>query len=150
VQRALARARSALGAGADSAHDRLAQLLERHAELQSTASDPVAASARRRLVVRTGERYRLVPLDEVAWLESAGNYVRVHSRGRSHLLRTPLRELEKTLDPHQFVRIHRGIIVNLDVIAEVVPASHGDCDVVLSDGRRLRMSRSYRHNLLVG
>ena len=57
-------------------------------------------------------------------------------------------ELEETLAPRNFARIHRTSIVNLDRIKEIKPLTQGDFIVRLHDGTALRMSRSYRDRLL--
>ena len=91
---------------------------------------------------------RLLPLDQVEWFESAGNYVRLHAvGGERFLLRQTMHGLEAQLDPEQFVRIHRRAIVNLRRIRAVHPASHGDRIVILVDDTKLRLSRAYRHRL---
>jgi len=101
-----------------------------------------------RLVVRDGERFLLLRSEEVDWVESAANYVRVHARGASFLVRITMTELERRLDPARFTRIHRSTIVNTDRIREIRPEWHGDFDVVLTNGKSLRLSRSYRDRLL--
>ena len=85
---------------------------------------------------------------EVDWVEAAANYVRIHARGRVFVLRTTMAALEGRLDPRQFARIHRSTIVNVDRVREIRPEWHGDFDVVLADGKTLRLSRSYRGSLL--
>lgn len=67
---------------------------------------------------------------------------------KSHLVRGPLKELARQLSPLQFARIHRSMMVNLDCVTELVPDATGGYDVVLEDGTRLRLSRSYRDRLL--
>jgi len=57
-------------------------------------------------------------------------------------------ELEKRLDPKRFARIHRSTMVNIDRIKEITPAWHGDFEVLLTDGQRLRLSRNFRDRLL--
>jgi two-component system LytT family response regulator len=57
-------------------------------------------------------------------------------------------ELEAGLDPAVFARIHRGTLVRIECVREVIPAAHGDFDVVLDDGTELRLSRRYRSRLL--
>jgi two-component system LytT family response regulator len=71
----------------------------------------------------------------------------VHTSGRFHLLREPLRELEARLDPHRFVRVHRSAIVNLARVRELQPHFHGDGILVMQDGSRLRVSRARRAHL---
>jgi two-component system LytT family response regulator len=99
------------------------------------------------VAVKSRERVRLVPVEEIDWFESAGNYVRLHVGSERFLLRQTMQGLEEKLDPTQFVRIHRTTIVNLQRIRETRPASHGDHVVVLHDGTQLQMSRAYRERL---
>ena len=67
-----------------------------------------------------------------------------------HLLRITMAELERRLDPKRFARIHRSTMVNIDRIKEITPAWHGDFEVLLHDGQRLRLSRNFRDRLLGG
>ena len=99
-----------------------------------------------RVAVRTPSRIVLVDLADVDWIEAADNYVRLHSRGREYLLRETLASLEQQLDPQRFARIHRSAIVQIDRIAELHPAKHGDMDVVLKTGEILTMSRTWRES----
>jgi two-component system, LytTR family, response regulator len=102
-----------------------------------------------RLLVRDGERIFFVPLREVVRLSADGNYVQVHTaRGQRHLLRETLARLEARLDPERFARIHRSEIVNVDFVAEVQPAFHGDYTVRLKNGEEVRLSRRYQDRLL--
>ena len=100
-----------------------------------------------RLVVKSTGRIVFVKTDEVDWIEAEGNYVQLHVGSNSHLLRMTIGSLEHHLDPAQFVRIHRSQIVNIDRIRELKPWWHGEYHVVLKDGTRLTLSRSYRDRL---
>jgi two-component system LytT family response regulator len=100
-----------------------------------------------RIAVKARGRVLLLKTDEIEWIEACGNYVELHSRKQSYLLRKTLNALYGKLDPRQFVRVHRSTMVNLDRIQELQPWSHGDFIVVLKDGTQLRMSRRYRQNL---
>lgn len=100
-----------------------------------------------RIAVRSGGKIRIVSTAEIDYVEASGNYVRLHSKGTSHLLRETMQRVEGQLDPTQFARIHRSAIVNLDRIAELQPDLHGDYTVKLHDGRKLPLSRSYRDRL---
>ncbi len=102
----------------------------------------------RRLAVRHGERFVLVKTEEIDWVEAASNYVEIHVRDRVLLHRATLSALTKELDPERFARIHRSTLVNVDRVLEIRPDPHGDFEIVLSGGKRLRMSRSYRSALL--
>ena len=100
--------------------------------------------------IRVGEKdhFSLVAVDEVDWFAAEGNYVRVHSAGDSHLVRTVLRSLEDRLDATRFIRIHRSVILNLARLKEVRPWFGGQLVAVLRDGTELRVSRTYREALL--
>jgi two-component system LytT family response regulator len=100
-----------------------------------------------RFVVRSLDRLRIVSAADVRWMESAGNYVKLHTPGGVHLVRGTLQELERRLDPTRFVRIHRTAMVALDRVRSLVPAGHGDFTALLDSGDRVPLSRRYRGRL---
>lgn len=102
-----------------------------------------------RIVVRKSDRTLLLDPAEVDWIEAADNYVRLHTRDDTHLVRETMKGMERELDPDRFVRIHRSAIVRVARVAALEPRGHGDHDVVLDDGTRLPLSRSRREELEV-
>lgn len=100
-----------------------------------------------RVAIRVGDRISYVRLDDVDWIEADGNYVRLHVKDKSHLLRRALRAMADDVDPKRFVRIHRSTIVNIDRIAEMRPLADGDYSVLLTTGAKLRLSKRYRDGL---
>ncbi|MEZ4417801.1 MAG: LytTR family DNA-binding domain-containing protein [Gemmatimonadota bacterium] len=102
----------------------------------------------RRFAVREGEVTRFVGVEDVSHIEAAGNYVRLHAADGEHLIRATLAAVEERLDPSRFRRIHRSTIVNVDQVARVDAWFNGDCLATLTDGRELRVSRTYRAALL--
>ncbi len=109
---------------------------------------PEAATGRLdRIVLRTGNRARIIRADDVDWIGADGVYARLHFDGSTALIRTPMHELETRLDATRFVRIHRSTIVNLDRVRELREVDRGEYDVVLADGTRLKLSRSRRAQL---
>ena len=97
-----------------------------------------------RLVVRAGGRVFLVKTNEIDWIEAQGKYVAIHVGKDSHLIRESMTGLEEDLNPRKFLRIHRSTIVNVDRIREIQPWFHGDCRIILYDGKQLMLSRHYR------
>jgi len=95
----------------------------------------------RRLVIRTAGRVLLVKVQDVDWIEAADYYARVHVGTKGYLIRQTMAELERSLDPAMFFRLHRSSIVNLDKIRELVPHFKGEYSVVLHSGASLRMTR---------
>lgn len=98
-----------------------------------------------RLLIRKGGVQEFVAIDNVEWFESARNYVKVMTiDGVSHLIRSTLNQLEASLDPRRFVRIHRTSVVNLSRVARLEPWFSGDMVVTMASGTKLRLSRSHR------
>ncbi|HEX6134776.1 MAG TPA: LytTR family DNA-binding domain-containing protein [Longimicrobiales bacterium] len=102
----------------------------------------------RRLLVRQSGRACFVNASDIDWIEAVGNDVRLHAGDQAHLMKAAISELERRLDPAQFMRIHRSTIVNLDRIGHIEPYGGSDYQVVLRDGTKLRVSRSSRDRLL--
>ncbi len=100
-----------------------------------------------RLVVKSGTKVTFLRLEEIDYIEAAGNYLRVHTGAEVHLLRETMARLESRLEGTRFLRIHRSTIVNLDRIRELQPSFHGDYAVILNSGAELTLSRGYRDQL---
>ena len=156
--RALDRANRALAERRDGALGRrLAAMLAEWAsergsggeEMSESAARPTAPLARRdaRVIVKDRGRVVLLDEDEVDWIEADGDYVRVHARGKGHLVRETLTATEARLTGSRFVRIHRSAIVNVGRIRELRPLPNRDYVVVLRDGTQLKLSRSYSDRL---
>jgi len=108
----------------------------------------VSSALPQRLIIKSSGSIRFVRVEEIDWIESAGNYVSLHVGGKSHLLRETMRRLESRLDPRRFVRIHRVAIVNVERIVELQPLPSGDYRVILEDGKELALSRAHVGKLL--
>ncbi len=101
-----------------------------------------------RVVIKSAGRIMFLRTDEIDWIEAADNYVRLHIGPESHLLRETLTSLETRLDATKFMRIHRSTVVNIDRMKELQPWFHGDYVVILQDGTRLNLSRTYRDRVI--
>ncbi len=97
-----------------------------------------------RLSIRVGEKLIFLKASDIECIESAGNYVVVHSGGHEHVLRETLTSLEGQLDPGRFLRISRAAIVNLDCVRELQPLFKGEHVIILHSRRKLTMSRGLR------
>jgi two-component system LytT family response regulator len=130
----LRRAREQRGQGGSALSSRMRDLF---AELRR------ARSFADRLLVHEEGRARFVPVRDIAWVEADRNYLVLHCRAGTHMLRGTLDALEKALDPKDFVRINRSSVVRLDAIRELHPWFHGEHKVILQDDTELRWSRRY-------
>ena len=113
-----------------------------------TSGAAAAASARTHVAIKTNGKILFLRAEEVDWVEAADNYVRVHVGHDAHLVRETLNAMQTRLDPARFLRIHRSALVNVARIRELRPWFHGDYVVLLTNGRELTLSRSYRDQVL--
>jgi len=91
-----------------------------------------------------GETTR-IPVKDVIWVDAAGDYMCVHCEdGQTHILRKTMKQLELELDPKQFVRVHRSVLVNNSAVKKVLTLSSGEYVIQLSNEHEIRVSRSYR------
>jgi len=101
----------------------------------------------RRLVVKAEGRVVFLKMDEIDWIEAAANYVRLQAGSQSYLMREGISHIAARLDPSQFLRIHRSIIVNVQRMKELQPCNRGEYMVILTSGKELSCSRGYRARL---
>lgn len=101
-----------------------------------------------RLLLRETGRAFFVDTEDIEYIQSDGNYLRVHEGPRHHLVRGTMEEALGRLDPRRFVRIHRSTIVNIDHVRELVPDLKGRYVVRLGSGAELILSRGYRDEVL--
>jgi two-component system, LytTR family, response regulator len=97
-----------------------------------------------RLAIKDENDIIFVPVEEIFWIEAANKYVVVHTAKRQHIARQTIQSLEDTLDPAQFVRIHRSILVRKAAVRGLHPLFHGDYIVKLINGAELTLSRNFR------
>lgn len=115
--------------------------------LRMVSAAPAERRPLDRLVVKSGGSTRFVRVADIDWIEAAGVYANLHVGGKELLYRAALNDLAAKLDPIRFVRVHRSAIVNIESILHLEPISHGEFEVVLKDGSRPKISRTYRGEL---
>ncbi len=119
--------------------------------LSALLADVAPATARpkhlERIAVKSSGRVTFVKVGDIDWIESSDNYVNLHTGTENHLHRETLSALESQLPTEKFMRISRSTIVNLDRIKELQPMFHGEYAVILRNGAKLTLSRSYRDRL---
>lgn len=145
LERAVENARARLAQ--QTAEDRARAMSAALAALSTPAGATPARHAER-ILVHGDEAAYFVPVADIDFIEASSNYVLLHVGARTHRVRMSLRNLVEQLDPVRFVRIHRSRVVQVDRIREIQPWFTSDYIAVLRDGRKLRVSRSYRDELL--
>jgi two-component system LytT family response regulator len=108
--------------------------------LELLAERRVAAPYIRRFSVRANNRLTFVPVDEVDWIEAAGNYAVLHTGRTTHILRQKMRVLEAQLPRETFLRVSRSVILNLRRVKELQALTPGENVAILLDGQRIPMT----------
>ena len=133
---ALARVRERITQGADNQH--VMSLL------QQLAAPPRYLQ---RVALRSAGKIAFVNIEDILFVQAAENYVQLNLKASRHLLHVPIATLEASLDPQEFLRIHRSIIVNVRHVRELETGAHGEYIVVLQGGTKLQSSRSYHEKI---
>lgn len=104
-----------------------------------------AAGARgkgpKKLVVKSGKRSEVVDPKDVRWVEAQDYYSVLHLADHQAWVKMTMAELEKTLDPETFVRIHRSTIINVNFLKQLEKGTPGKYVAILADGARRPISR---------
>ncbi len=120
-------------------------ILER-AEFNEPVSDNTLQEveiSQKKIAINDSGKMVLVSVDDIEWVDAAGDYMCVHANGATHIMRSTLKELLTKLDQDVFMRIHRSTIVNLDRVQEIKHHAKGDYFLTLTCGERLKISRNY-------
>jgi two-component system, LytTR family, response regulator len=151
-EQAFRRARRSLALeGVDRARAQLIRML--HAsELRSgdsTPRRPVADGVQylERIAVETHGQVKPIPVSQIDYISAAGPYAELHVGDRRYVIREAMQALEDRLDPNQFMRVHRSVIVRLDLVEALHRGGGGDYELQMKGGVRLRVSRSRREGL---
>lgn len=100
-----------------------------------------------RILIKESKKAFFVRTADVLYFEASGDYVSIHTAEKTYLIHDSLQHLESNLNPEQFIRIHRSTIVGIDAIRELHPHFNGEYLVLLKNGVKLKLSRSYKENL---
>lgn len=114
---------------------------------ETPADDPASESIKNKLLVRDSGVAKVIPFDDIDWVDAAGDYMCVHALGETHIIRITLGELMGKLDDKLFVRIHRSTIVNVQRVVSITPLPKGGSLLELSAGETLKVSRNYRESI---
>lgn len=107
-------------------------------------SDDAGSSRPDRLTIKDGNQFQLIKTADIQWIDAAGDYMCVHARGKTHIMRTTMKRLEDSLDPDTFIRVHRSSIVNANAIESAESQLNGEYVLTLEGGAKLKVSRGYR------
>jgi DNA-binding LytR/AlgR family response regulator len=113
--------------------------------LPQTRTRVIEKSAR--IAVKAKGKILFIHASDLIAVKAKGNYVLLlHSSG-SYMLRGSISTIEKKLNPHGFVRIHRSVLVNAALVEEIHPCPTGDYGLRVQGGRQFTVTRTYKRNL---
>ena len=101
----------------------------------------------RRIAIRDGSATNCVDVESIDWIDAAGDYMCIHAKGDTFVLRGTMKRLENLLDPQVFVRVHRSAIVNRHRVTSMRPHRNGEYFLRLGDKAELKLSRKYKGNI---
>jgi two-component system LytT family response regulator len=101
-----------------------------------------------RLAIKSNDSTVFILTQDIDWVSAADNYLELHFRKETRIIRKTMSQIEKQLDPTQFVRIHRSTMVNISCIKEMKHLFNKDYVAILRDGTQLVVSRTYIDKLM--
>lgn len=101
-----------------------------------------------RLLIPNGSEDTFVVTSEIDWIEAADDYACIHIGSKVFMLRETIRQLEASLDPRRFVRVHRSAIVNISQVSKILRDGRADGWLILTNGKRIKMSKIGWQNLM--
>ena len=113
---------------------------EKTEELLDTAAH--SPSQQQRIVVKTGGKIKIIPLEDIHFLEAADDYVKIHTHNGAFLKNRTMSWFEKALDSSQFVRTHRSYILNVQQVTRIDPYEKDSHLCILQSGAQVPVSKA--------
>ena len=151
-EHAFRRARRVLALeGVERARESLMQMLRESARFdrapEPSADGAVAGPYLERIAVEMKGQVKPIPVAQIDYISAAGPYAELHVGDKRYVIREAMQTLEDRLDPNRFMRVHRSVIVRLDLVEALHRGGGGDYELQMKGGVRLRVSRSRREAL---
>ena len=107
--------------------------------LETAAQSP---AQQQRIVVKTGGKIKIIPLEDIHFLEAADDYVKIHTHQGAFLKNRTMSYFERALDPTQFVRTHRSYILNIQQVTRIDPYEKDSHLCILQSGAQVPVSKA--------
>jgi two-component system LytT family response regulator len=107
--------------------------------LEAVSQSPAQSG---RVVVKMAGKIKIIPVDDIQYLEAADDYVKIHVKEGSFLKNKTMNHFEQVLDPHQFVRTHRSYILNVQQITRIDPYEKDNHIAILKSGAQVPVSKT--------
>ena len=127
---------------------RFAQAITRFLSQQKTKTVPeavdypVSEERNKRIVVRVKNEIKIIQTQEVRYFEAEDDYISIHTQEGKFLKKMTMKQLEESLDPEKFARVHRSYLVNLQEVAGLEPYEKESFLLRLRSGQKIPVSKS--------
>ena len=112
-------------------------------ETKSTMLTALENGPERALALIEPNKITMTNVEDIIWLEAAGDYVCVHLQSGTKIIRRTLKAFTADLPSSLFQKIHRSTIINIEHVSEMIAQKKGEAILVMSDNHRLKVSRTY-------
>jgi two-component system LytT family response regulator len=122
----------------------IARFLSQHKakELPDAVDYPVSEERSKRIVVRVKNEIKIIQTQEVAFFEAEDDYISIHTQEGKFLKKITMKQLEESLDPDKFARVHRSFLVNLQQVSGLEPYEKESYLLRLRSGQKIPVSKS--------
>jgi two-component system LytT family response regulator len=111
-------------------------------ELPEMVDFPVSEERNKRIVVRVKNEIKIIQTQEVAYFEAEDDYISIHTQEGKFLKKMTMKQLEESLDPDKFARVHRSFLVNLQEVSGLEPYEKESYLLRLRSGQKIPVSKS--------
>ena len=116
-------------------------------DLSSKQARIIKAQQNAKLAIKDGGKTTWVKQSDIEWIDAAGDYMCVHAKGETYIMRRTMKQLEAELEPDILQRIHRSTIVNVHKVKEMQSHINGEYFLTLNGGNIVKLSRTYKDKL---
>lgn len=95
-----------------------------------------------RIVVKDKDNIRIIPVEDIRYIEANDDYVMIYTEAKKHLKKATMQLLEKSLNPNQFIRVHRSYLININQLSKIEPYGKNNHIGILRQGAKIPISRS--------
>jgi len=100
-----------------------------------------------KITIKNNGKITFVDYSDITWIEGYDYCVKVHTLIKTHVVRTTLKELEKKLGSHRFLRVNKSALVNMEYVSEIHTNGKSDLVLIMKDQTKIKVSRNYKSNL---
>jgi two-component system LytT family response regulator len=104
--------------------------------------DLKTSETHKRIVVKSGNNIRIIPFEEIRYVEAYDDYIKIHILNDCFLKKQTMQKTEEMLQQHNFLRVHRSYIVQLDQITRIEALGKESFIAKLTDNTQIPLSKT--------